>query len=61
MNIWHLTDDAPRDPYRVSPGEKVTLIIGTWPIEPDQAVRVTYQVNSPPGRSYVREVAAACL
>lgn len=30
MYLWHLTPGAPRSPYRVSPGEGVTLHIGTW-------------------------------
>jgi len=44
MYVWHLTPDAPRSPHRVSPGEQVTLYIGTWPTEPGQAVWVTYRV-----------------
>jgi alpha-amylase/alpha-mannosidase (GH57 family) len=45
MEIWHLTPDAPRSPRRVSPGERVTLYIGTWPIEPEQSVWVTYRIE----------------
>jgi len=45
MNLWHLTPDAPRSPHRVSAGERVTLEIGTWPIEPGQAVWVTVRTN----------------
>jgi hypothetical protein len=44
VNIWHLTPDAPRGPRRVSPGERVTITVGTWPIEPGQAVAVEYSV-----------------
>lgn len=47
MHLWHLTRDAPRRPDRVAPGERVGLEIGTWPIEPGQAVRVTYRVEHP--------------
>ncbi len=47
MNLWHLTHDTPRTPYRVSPGERVTVDIGTWPIEPGQAVEVQYWVEHP--------------
>lgn len=42
MEIWHFTDDAPRSPHRVSAGELVRLVIGTWPIAPGQAVWVSY-------------------
>lgn len=42
MNIWHLTSDTPRMPYRVSAGNRVKLTIGTWPIEPGQTVAITY-------------------
>ena len=44
MQLWHLSPDAPRTPYRVSAGEQVALHIGTWPIQPGQTVWVTYQV-----------------
>lgn len=45
MQVWHLTSDAPRSPHRVSPGEPVTLHIGTWPIEQGQSVWMTYRVE----------------
>lgn len=45
MKLWHLTSDASRTPYRVSPGEHVLLHFGTWPVEPDQAVKVSYWVE----------------
>lgn len=44
MKLWHLTSETPRVPVRVSPGERVTLHLDTWPIEPGQAVWVEYQV-----------------
>ena len=43
MTIWHLTADAPRTPRRVSPGQLVELVIGTWPIELGQSVWVTWE------------------
>ena len=46
MIIWHLTDDAGRSPHRVSAGERVTLEIGTWPVEPGQAVAVTVRATT---------------
>ena len=49
MELWHLTPDAPRDPRRVRPGERVVLQIGTWPIEPGQAVWVTYRLERADG------------
>lgn len=48
MNLWHLTTDTPRAPHRVSPGERVGLIIGTWPVAPGQGVWVEYQANDQP-------------
>ncbi len=44
MQIWHATPDAPRTPQRVSPGDRVSLTIGTWPVEPGQAVWVDVEV-----------------
>jgi alpha-amylase/alpha-mannosidase (GH57 family) len=41
MQLWHLTPDARRTPHRVSPGEWVTLDIGSSPVEPGQSVWVT--------------------
>ncbi|MFQ6059087.1 MAG: hypothetical protein ACE5MB_09460 [Anaerolineae bacterium] len=49
MHVWHLTPDAPRSPHRVSPGQRVALHIGTWPIEPGQSAWVTYRVEHPDG------------
>lgn len=43
MNIWHDTVDAPRTPRRVSPGQDIDVIVGTWPIGPGQSVWVTSQ------------------
>ncbi len=58
MNIWHLTPDTPRQPNRVSSGEVVNLSIGTWPIEPGQAVWVTTRVERTDGISEVSRVDA---
>lgn len=44
MHVWHLIPDTPHLPRKVSPGERVVLHVGTWPIEPGQSVWVTYQV-----------------
>lgn len=41
MHLWHLTQDAPRNPQCVTSGDVVTLHIGTWPAAPDQRVWVT--------------------
>lgn len=49
MQLWHLTPDAPRTPYQVIPGVRVTLQFGTWPIEPDQAVEVVYWIEHTDG------------
>jgi|APTNR8051073442_1049403.scaffolds.fasta_scaffold08451_2 hypothetical protein len=47
MKLWHLTPDTPRSPYRVSPDERVTIYVGTWPIEAGQSVEVVYAVEHP--------------
>ena len=47
MELWHLTQDTPRLPQRVSLGEQVILNIGTWPIEAGQAVEVVYALEHP--------------
>jgi alpha-amylase/alpha-mannosidase (GH57 family) len=50
MQIWHLTDDAPRVPMRVRSGEQVVLNIGSWPIQPDQSVSITFDVQHSNGK-----------
>ena len=45
MRIWHSTADAPAPPRRVLPGTAVAVDIGTWPVEPDQSVWVTYRLR----------------
>ncbi|MGH8064277.1 MAG: hypothetical protein ACRERE_03370 [Candidatus Entotheonellia bacterium] len=50
MNVWHLTPETPREPSRVTPGSPVHLHIGTWPIEPGQAVAVEFSVTPWSGR-----------
>jgi alpha-amylase/alpha-mannosidase (GH57 family) len=59
MQLWHLTPDAPRSPHRVSAGERVTLHIGTWPIEPGQSAWVTYRVERADGTGEEGRVDAA--
>lgn len=58
MELWHLTPDAPRIPARVCPAQPVELWIGTWPIEPDQAVWVECRVSQTDGRASARRVEA---
>lgn len=58
MNLWHLTPDAPRRPLRISPGEPVVLRIGSWPIEPGQAVWVECQVIHRNGASEIWQATA---
>lgn len=43
MHGWHLTDDAPRTPRRVSAGETVEIHVGTWPIAPRQSVWLVFE------------------
>jgi alpha-amylase/alpha-mannosidase (GH57 family) len=49
VHLWHLTADAPRTPYRVSPGERVVLTIGSWPIEPNQRIGVALRIDRASG------------
>ncbi|MBI3950300.1 MAG: hypothetical protein HY314_07590 [Acidobacteria bacterium] len=49
MNIWHLTPDAPRSPHRVSADERVTIEVGTWPIEMGQSVWAECEIVHPGG------------
>ena len=58
MQVWQLTSDAAPSPHRVSPGELVTLHIGTWPIEPGQSVWVTCRVEHSDGTTEERRVDA---
>ncbi len=45
MVIWHNTDDAPRTPADVFPGDKVVIWIGSYPIELGQRVMVELVVS----------------
>jgi len=45
VNLWHLSPDTPRQPFKVSPNERIDLSIGTWPIESGQSVWVNYQLE----------------
>lgn len=58
MHVWHLTPDAPRLPWRVSPGESVRLVIGTWPIESGQAVQINYRVDHANGTRTTHQLVA---
>ena len=51
MMIWHATSDAPRPPQRIVPGQIIPVVIGTWPIEPGQAVWVEWDTVGRDGRS----------
>jgi len=59
MQIWHLTVDTPRTPRNPSPGEQVELTIGTYPIEPGQAVWVACQVEHANGAQREDQVSAS--
>ncbi|MFZ5875459.1 MAG: hypothetical protein ACOYXU_03520 [Nitrospirota bacterium] len=58
MQIWHLTVDAQRTPRNPSPGEQVELTVGTYPVEPGQAVWVTCQVERADGAQSENQVSA---
>jgi len=45
MLIWHNTPDASRIPETVVSGERISLWIGTYPIEPGQSVWVELNVR----------------
>ena len=58
MQVWHATPDAPRPADRVTPGEPVTVRIGTWPIEPGQSVSVSCRVEGASPQVVERTVGA---
>lgn len=49
MNLWHETLDARRVPERPSPNEKVSIRIGTWPIELGQRAWVVFEITHADG------------
>lgn len=51
MNLWHLHPDTPRLLQRASGGQVAVLSIGTWPIEPDQHVSVSWRAHHRDGPS----------
>lgn len=55
MKLWHLTQDAPRHPLRVSQGDEVVLTVGTWPIQPNQSVYLIYVIIRPDGTTITGE------
>ncbi len=44
MILWHGYDDTPRLPEQVPAGSTVQIWIGTYPIEPEQDIAVSYEV-----------------
>jgi alpha-amylase/alpha-mannosidase (GH57 family) len=57
MQLWHLTVDTPRTPRHLNAGERATLRIGTYPIEPDHTVWVDVRVLSSRGERHDRVAA----
>lgn len=49
MNIWDATEGAFRKARRLPPDQRLTLLIGTWPVEHGQSAWVTYWVEHPDG------------
>ena len=49
MVIWHNTPDASRIPQVAVAGERISLWIGTYPIEPGQSVWVEVTVRKQDG------------
>lgn len=45
MNIWDATEKAFRNDRRLPPDQRLALLIGTWPVEQGQSVRVVYQAE----------------
>lgn len=52
MHLWHLEQDTPLRPEHAAPGEPVVACVGTWPIEPGQAVWATFEVRCSSGRRW---------
>lgn len=38
LQVWHMTEDSPRRPRRVAPGDAVEVCVGTRPVGPSQRV-----------------------
>lgn len=57
MKVWHLTPETPRTPYHLNAGERATLRIGTYPIEPGHTVWVDVRVFSSRGERQDRVAA----
>jgi hypothetical protein len=49
MHLWHLTPNAPREPYRVSAGNWVSLLLGSSPVELGQSAWVTVRADGASG------------
>lgn len=49
MNVWDATTKSKGNVWRVPPDQTITLFLGTWPVESDQIVWLTYQVRHPNG------------
>lgn len=49
VNLWHLTPDAPRTPRGPPADRSLDLVIGTWPVEPAQSVRVEFRATTAAG------------
>lgn len=49
MDIWDATVGALRSARRFPPDQRLTLLIGTWPVEQGQSVWVTYQIEHDEG------------
>lgn len=49
MVVWHNTPDAARIPEVVEAGLRVSLWIGSFPIEPEQSVWVEWNIRKPDG------------
>ena len=47
MQLSHLTPDTPRRPVRVSPDERVDLVLATAPVGAHQSVWIDYRVQAP--------------
>ncbi|MDF1521888.1 MAG: glycoside hydrolase family 57 protein [Trueperaceae bacterium] len=47
MQLSHLTPDTPRRPVRVSPDERVEMVLATSPVGAHQSVWIDYRVQAP--------------
>ena len=58
MNIWGVTEGISKSTGKLPPDQKLTLLIGTWPVEQGQSVWVMYRIEHSDGSAGEGQVEA---